>query len=262
MFPARDRAGGRSLGVCYEVTAINQPASIGTEIQDPRIDGPFADCDTCCAEPTGACCVDSYQCIPGLTEAECDALNGIRWLPGQDCGPPNPCPPPGAFCGTEDCQEPPLNCNPGGLFLRVLIENAVLPCCNAFPENTLNADNTITQVCPPEGTFGFFPDSTPSQLQCPDNIFFGFSFWKCADAADVATFGAIGINLQFGELYFDIAIRDTNPPGDAQVNLIYATNNPCGVGGYAFRGAYSDLGTGDVDFPCGVPSPTVRVEYA
>lgn len=54
-----------------------------------------------CVLPTGACCLETGECVPDVNEFECLAMNG-DWLgEGTDCGPPNPCPQPqvGDNCG-------------------------------------------------------------------------------------------------------------------------------------------------------------------
>lgn len=239
-------------GVCYEVVAINQAASIGTELDDPMLEGPIADCATCCAEPTGRCCVESYQCIPDLTEAECLALSG-DWREGQDCGPPNPCPPPTVDC--DECEQRVLagDCNPDLLLLRVEIGPIAVPCCSP-PNNVMTVDQVINETCP-QG--GFAPQSDPTQLNCPGAIFYGQAGWICADANTVAFYAARSISVAFGDWVIDLELFDTNPSPDEAVFFVYTNNNPCGVGGYQFKGKYGGL------TECGDPgAPSVTVSYA
>ncbi len=44
--------------------------------------------------PTGACCLNTGECVPNVSQTQCTTMGGIEWHVGVDCLPENPCPQP------------------------------------------------------------------------------------------------------------------------------------------------------------------------
>ena len=119
-----------------------------------------------CPQPTGKCCVPSggggYTCTPGLTPAQCNALNGLWGGPGTLCvGTPCPGAGGGACCmGDSNCQQvgSAQECiNLGGSFMGVgsdcQIVNCFGACCYLSGGVWTCSEGYSPQQCATVGTF-------------------------------------------------------------------------------------------------------------